>query len=66
MTDYIKREITKEQYDRAMKCGGYISKEDEKDIFSDWEIWGYGVYGAKTIEEDGVYYVRFQLGSSCD
>lgn len=60
------REITKEQYDRAMQHSGYIAEEDKNDIFTEAEIWGYGVYSPKVCEESGKYYVRYELGSSCD
>ena len=63
---YNIREITKEQYERAMQHGGYIAKEDESAIFTTAEIWGYGVYSTKVKEENGKYYVHYELGSSCD
>ena len=63
---YHVREITKEQYERAMQHSGYISKEDESAIFTTAEIWGYGVYSTKVKEENGKYYVHYELGSSCD
>ena len=67
----MERKITKEQYERAIQHRGYVIEEDEKDIFSDSERYGYGVYGGRVIKktnengEDG-YYVTFSLGSSCD
>ena len=63
---YHVREITKEQYERAMQHNGYIAKEDESAIFTASEIWGYGVYSTKVKEENGKYYVYYELGSSCD
>ena len=63
---YHVREITKEQYERAMQHNGYIAKEDESSIFTTAEIWGYGVYSTKVKEENGKYYVHYELGSSCD
>jgi hypothetical protein len=60
------RKITKEQYERAMANRGYIAKEDEKDIFSESERWGYGVYGDQVAEKDGEYVVNYQIGSTCD
>jgi predicted transcriptional regulator len=56
----FKREITKEQYDRA------VNDHDASDIFSQAEVMGYGVYDEHYFEEDGKYYVSFELGSSCD
>lgn len=60
------REITKEQYDRAMKNNKYITEEDKKTIFTESEIWGYGVYSPKVAEKDGKYYVNYESGDSCD
>ena len=56
----IKREITKEQFDRA------VNDNDTTGIFSVQELMGYGVYGKHFLEEDGKYYVSYQLGDSCD
>lgn len=56
----FKREITEEQYKNATE------KHDSTDIFSYSEICGYGVYSTRYFEEDGKYYVSFELGSSCD
>lgn len=60
------REITKEQYERAMKYNGLIPDEDRGDIFTISELWGYGVYLPTAFERDGKYFVSFELGSSCD
>ena len=60
MTNTIKREITKEQYDRV------INDHDARGIFTEREVMGYGVYDTKYTEEDGKYFVSFCLGSSCD
>lgn len=55
-----KREITKEQYDRA------VNNHDERGIFTDSEVMGYGVYKTEYIEEDGRYFVTYELGDTCD
>ena len=60
------REITKEQYERAMQQNGYITTADEKDIFTEAELCGWGVYSAKATMQDGKYYVKYRLGSTCD
>lgn len=62
----LSREITKEQYDRAIGHRGHIAGEDYEDIFTKAELCGYGVYSAMAYERDGKYYVGFCLGSSCD
>ena len=59
-------EISKEVYDRAMKNGGYITGEDEKNLFSEAMLCGYGVYGDMAYEKDGKYWCRWEHGSSCD
>lgn len=59
-TNLHKREITKEQYDRA------VNDHDARGIFTDSEVMGYGVYNTEYIEEDGRYFVTFELGDTCD
>lgn len=61
-----KREITKEQYDRAMDNHGHIIGSDEKDVFGLSILCGYGLYGDEVYTEDGKYYVKYQCGDSCD
>lgn len=63
---YHKREITKDQYERAMQHRGYIAPEDKEDIFDLSERLGYGVYGTQVVKEGDKYYVEFELGDSCD
>ena len=65
---YIKREITKEVYDRAMDHNGVISdKDDINAVFSISELCGYGVYNDRVSQgEDGKYYVNFYRGETCD
>lgn len=60
MIHTIKREITKEQYERV------TMHHDAKGIFTESEVMGYGVYCDRYFEENGKYYVEFVLGSSCD
>ncbi len=60
------REISKEQYERARSNNRYVTKEDAQVIFSDSERLGYGVYSPIVHEDDGKYFVWFQLGDSCD
>ena len=61
-------EISKEVYDRAMKNGGYITSADEKELFTQAQLCGYGVYSdmAYIDEETGKYMCRYSMGSSCD
>lgn len=55
----VKRKITKEEFDQAKKKGAYS-------LISETIIMGYGVYGAKVEEEDGEYFLEFEMGDSCD
>lgn len=61
-----KRYITKEQYERALKNGGYITTNDEKLIFNICELCGYGVYSPMVAKEGDKYIVNFYIGDSCD
>lgn len=65
---YLRRPITKEQYDLAIsEYHGYLAPKDMEDIFSYAEIHGYGVYGTTVHKDDhDGYYVSFWLGSTCD
>ena len=60
------REITKEQYDRAIENNGYLKGIDKQDVFTEAERWGYGVYAARVYEKNGKYMVGFSLGDTCD
>ena len=61
-----KREITKEQYERAKPNRNYIADEDMADIFTASELYGYGVYGARAYKEYDKYYAYYSIGDSCD
>lgn len=63
---WFKREITKEVYDRAQDNRGYITGADKRALFSDAELFGYGLYSARAHEIDGKYYMSYGLGDSCD
>ena len=60
------REITKDQYDRAMENHGYLADEDMDKVFTTAELCGYGVYGAVVSHYADRYVVRFEMGDSCD
>ena len=55
-----KKEITREQYINATE------NHDARGIFTPQEVMGYGVYMEHYYEEDSKYYVRYELGNSCD
>lgn len=61
-----KREITKEQYERAMERNGRLTPEDFCEVFTMSERCGYGVYGAHVFIDDGKYVVAYEIGTSCD
>ena len=62
----LTREIDKKQYERALNNHNYIADEDEKDVFTVSEIYGYGVYYSRVFKKDNKYYVQFRIGDTCD
>ena len=60
------REITKDQYDRAMENHGLLCDEDYGDVFTQAEICGYGIYSAVVSHFGDRYVVRFEMGENCD
>lgn len=66
MTGVIKKEISKDIYDRAKANRNYIVSEDMSKVFSIAQLCGYGVYSPLVSEDNGKYYVNYYLGSSCD
>ena len=61
-----RKPITQEQYDRAMQNNRIIPEADRSEIFDSAELYGYGVYCPVAVEEDGAYFVEYELGSTCD
>lgn len=68
-----KKEITKEQYERAWaERNGYITKADMEDIFTQSQLIGYGVYSPVASKEynevtgETTYCVHYHTGDSCD
>ena len=60
------KEITKEQYTRAINKCGMIVAEDMENVFSPSELYGYGIYGNSVFTENDKFYVKYNIGSSCD
>lgn len=60
------RKITKEQYDRAMEHNGWVTNKDVEEIFPVGLLMGYGVYLPRAFEENGEYFVSYELGNGCD
>lgn len=60
------KEITEAQYNRGMKNNGYLTKMDEKLVFTASELYGYGIY-SDTVHKDGDrFYVSYMTSDSCD
>ncbi len=60
------KEITKEQYNRAISKNKMIVPEDMENVFTASELYGYGIYGNSVFTENGKFYVKYNIGSSCD
>lgn len=60
------REITQDQYKRALSNGKCLTKEDKQEVFSEKELYGYGVYSTQVYAENGKTYVQYCRGDSCD
>ena len=60
------REISKEEYDKAMANGGRLTDDQELDILGGAYVYGYGLYGTAVYQEDGKYMVSFRHGDSCE
>lgn len=60
------RQISEDIYRRAKENGGRISDVDVSAVWSRAEQVGYGIYGHKVYEQDGKYFVEYELGESCD
>lgn len=63
-----KRNITEEQYERAIKYhNGHLANEDYDNVFSISEQIGYGIYVAKAgRDEQNKPVVTYVRGDSCD
>lgn len=62
------REITKEQYDRAISAKNYcrLTKEDAETVLTVSERLGYSASAGSVFEQDGKYYVHCSRYNSCD
>ena len=60
------KEITAEQYERALQHNRYIAIEDRSDVFTEAELCGYGVYNTMVYKDGDKYMVEYETGSSCD
>ena len=60
------REISKEEYDKAMENGGRLTSDQELEILGGAYVYGYGLYGTAVYQKDGKYMVSFRHGDSCE
>ena len=66
MKGYTRR-ITEEIYNNAITKGnGYIADEDREKVFSDAELYGYGIYIPRVYKTEDGFFVNYEEGSSCD
>lgn len=67
MFDLHKREITAEQYNRAIALNkGYLTKHDTNKVFTEAEMIGYGCLPSNVFEQDGKYWVWYYISDTCD
>lgn len=63
---WFDRQITKEQYDRAVNNRGYLIKDDTNAVLTDAERYGYGASAGIVYEHGGKYFVSCHRYNSCD
>lgn len=63
---YWDREITAEQYERAMTNNGRLFQEDAQAVLTDSERLGYGASATTVFEQDGKFYVHCSMWNNCD
>lgn len=63
---YWDREITAEQYERAVSNGGWLTRADDKTALTDSERFGYGASATTVFEQDGKFYVHCSRYNNCD
>ena len=60
------REITAEQYERAMTNNGRLTKEDAETVLTVSERYGYGASAGSVFGQDGKCYVHCSRWNNCD
>ena len=63
---WFDRQITKEQYARAVNNRGYLTKDDTNAVLTDAERYGYGASAGTVYEQGGKYFVSCHRYNSCD
>lgn len=62
----IKKEISKEFYDKCMSMTRLEMKREVCDFVGDAVVAGYGLYGFDFINDKDKYYLSYTTGDSCD
>ncbi len=60
------REISKEEYDKAMENNGRLTDDQELEILGGAYVYGYGLYGTAVYQDGDKYMVSFRHGDSCE
>ena len=55
----VNYEISEDDYKKALEKGA-------RSLVSESVIMGYGCYCARVYEQDGKYYLSYDMGDSCD
>ena len=58
---YHQRKLTEDDLKKIEENGG-----DLYCLFTEAQIMGYGVYGARIVERNDGKYLMFEMGNSCD
>lgn len=58
---YHQRKLTEDDLKKIEESGGNLYC-----LFTEAQIMGYGVYGARIVERNDGKYLMFEMGSSCD
>lgn len=59
--------IEKEVYESLMAVEESMRASKLEEFLPEWITWGYGFYGLiRLYEENGKYFARIRIGSSCD
>lgn len=61
-----RKEISKEEYDKAMANNGRLTEDQELEILGGAYVYGYGLYGTAVYQEGDKYMVSFRHGDSCE
>lgn len=60
------KEITKEDYTKAIKNNGTFTDSQLCSILGQCLVCGYGIYGHSVYTDNNRYYIKYNHGSTCD